>query len=85
MNPREAKCMDTHETELRLAHDLINKLSVVVGRCDLLVAKIPKDSPLLRHVLSIHEIAQSMAKDLVHFQDDLVRSRKPNAREESVA
>jgi len=78
MNLAEAKSMDTCETERRLAHDLINKLSVVVGRCDLLIAKMPEDSPLLQHVHSIQEIAKSMATDLVHFQDDLARSRKPD-------
>jgi len=35
------------QPECPLAHNLINKLSTVIGYCDLMLDKAPPDSPLL--------------------------------------
>ena len=64
-----------YELDCPLAHDLINKLSVIVGTCDLLVEKAPEDSPALPQMLLIRNVARSMAADLGQFQCDLVRWR----------
>ncbi len=63
------------QPECPLAHKLINKLSVVVGSCDLLVESAPEDSPLLSRIILIRNTAQSMAADLAEFECDLVRRR----------
>jgi len=67
-----------YELDCPLAHNLINKLSVIVGTCDLLVEKAPADSPALPQMLLIRGVARSMAADLGQFQCDLVRLRTKN-------
>jgi hypothetical protein len=64
-----------YELDCPLAHNLINKLSVIVGTCDLLVEKAPEDSPVRPQMLLIQNVARSMAADLGQFQCDLVRLR----------
>jgi hypothetical protein len=53
-----------------LAHDLINKMSVIVGFCDLLNEKAQDDESAKRLAL-IHDIAESAAKELVRHQCQL--------------
>ena len=66
-----------------LAHELINKLSVVIGNCDLLFERTPEDWPLLRHLNIIRNTAKSMAADLADFQCEVVRLRTSNQTEEN--
>lgn len=68
------------QMEPPLAHDLINKLSVIVGYCDLLVEKTPDDPSVQRQAQLIRSTARSMAADLARFQCDLVRLRTGNAQ-----
>jgi hypothetical protein len=67
-----------YELDCPLAHNLINKLSVIVGICDLLVEKAPEVSPARPQMLLIRNIAWSMAADLGQFQCDLVPLRTRN-------
>jgi hypothetical protein len=67
-----------HEPECPLAHHLIDKLSTVIGNCDLVLEKAPEDSPFLRQMLLIRNVAKSMAADLAKFQCDLVSLRIRN-------
>lgn len=73
-----------HQLECPLAHTLVNKLSVVVGNCDLLIEKTPLDSPLIPRMKLIRETAQSMAADLLEFQFDLERKCLEKMRRDSV-
>lgn len=50
------------------AHDLINKLSVVVGHCDLLKNHAPADLECQRRLAAIREIASGMATQLADYQ-----------------
>jgi hypothetical protein len=70
-----------HEPECPLVHQLINKLSVIVGNCDLLVEKTPQDSPLLPRMLLVQSIAKSMAADLAQFECDLLKQRMQTREE----
>jgi hypothetical protein len=54
--------------DYHLAHDLINKLSVIVGTCDLMAQKTPESSPTLQPMLLIRNVARSRAADLGQFQ-----------------
>lgn len=54
--PYQPKCL--------LAHDLINKLSVIIGRCELLQEEIPKDSSVSTQLSLVREVATAMAVDL---------------------
>jgi hypothetical protein len=50
-----------------LAHELVNNLAVVVGRCDLLSdGDLPESST--KHVQEIRQTAKSMALKLNHHQ-----------------
>jgi len=51
-----------------LAHSLLDKLTVVVGYCDLLLEKDSMDATSLRHVRLILQSAQSMAVELHNLQ-----------------
>ena len=64
-----------YQLDCPLAHDLLNKLTVIVGTCDLLVEKTPENSPSLAQMLMIRNVARSMATDLGQLQCDLVRLR----------
>jgi len=64
-----------YQPECPIAHDLINKLSVIVGYCDLMVKTIPEDSPLLKQIQAVQDIAEAMTADLVKFQCELIRLR----------
>jgi hypothetical protein len=44
-----------------VAHDLINKLSVIIGHCDLLEEEEPEDSACLDRLRRIRDIAKGMA------------------------
>ena len=60
-----------HQPSCNLAHDLVNKLSIIVGNCDLIEGKA-EDSPVCRHRLQIiRRVAMEMAKVLQHHQCDL--------------
>ena len=67
-----------YELDCPLAHNLINKLAVIVRTCDPLVEKAPEDSRARPQMLLIRNIARSMAADLGQFQWDLVRRRTRN-------
>lgn len=72
-----------HRPECPLAHALINKLSTVIGNCDLLLEKAPQDSPLLPRMKLIRDTASSMVADLVKLECDLARRREENKRKAS--
>jgi hypothetical protein len=74
-----------HQPECPLAHKLINKLSTVIGNCDLIVEKTPGDSPILQRMLLIRDTAKSMAADLAEFQCELARRRAEERQRASVA
>lgn len=51
-----------------LAHQLINKLSVIVGLCDLEQQKANSDRELANHLQTIHDIAFTATERLVEHQ-----------------
>jgi len=55
----------------------MNKLSVLIGQCDLLMEKTPQDSPTMKHALTIQIIAKSMAEEIKGLQSDLGRFQIP--------
>jgi hypothetical protein len=74
-----------HQPSCNLAHDLVNKLSIIVGNSDLMKEKT-EDSPFCRQRLQIiRSISMEMATALQHHQCDLevlIRdaARKPVTR-----
>jgi len=57
-----------YEPTCLLAHNLINKLAIIVGRCDLLRAKTPEESECYERLLSIQDLAKSMAEEITNHQ-----------------
>lgn len=57
-----------HELTRSLVRDLVNKLAVVVGYCDLLSEHLMEGSRSATHLGAIHELAQKMAKELKEYQ-----------------
>jgi len=51
-----------------LAHDLVNKLSVIIGHCDLLGAKAEPGTECVKRPTAIHDTAKSMATELTNHQ-----------------
>jgi light-regulated signal transduction histidine kinase (bacteriophytochrome) len=52
-----------------LAHNVVNKLSAIIGFCDLLIEKAEKqDAECARRLTIIHELAKSAAKELTDHQ-----------------
>jgi hypothetical protein len=51
-----------------LAHSLINKLSIIVGRCDLLREEALEESECYQSLMSIQEVARSMAEEITQHQ-----------------
>jgi hypothetical protein len=68
MPPNKGK----HQPECPLAHTLMNKLSIIIGNCDLVVEKIPEDSPILKRMLAVQNTAKSMVADLVKLECELL-------------
>jgi hypothetical protein len=58
-----------------LAHELINKLSIVIGGCDLLVEQTPEDSPFRKQINTIRNTAKAMATDLAAFECEVISFR----------
>jgi len=56
-----------------LTHDLVNKLAVILGHCDLLGEHLRAGSPSGNRVGAIREIAQGMAKELNEYQCKLAQ------------
>jgi len=54
-----------------LAHEMINRLSVIVGNCDLMGTKIPADSECAKRLSAIRESARIMAAELNRHQCEL--------------
>lgn len=62
------KNLGTYQPNCRLAHDVINRLSVIVGYCDLLADETPEGSDCRKRLLTIRDLARLAATDLTEHQ-----------------
>lgn len=65
-----------------LAHRLLDRLTVIVGHCELLIATSSATSVLPQRLQVIQEAAQSMAAELKDYQCELIALHK---RQENAA
>lgn len=72
-----------HQPECPLVHALINKLSAVIGNCDLILENTPEDSQQLARIKLIRDTVKSIVAELVKFQCDLVRRHVEKTRRAS--
>jgi hypothetical protein len=56
------------ELTCSFVHDLVNKLAVIVGHCDLLSDNLKQGSQSAKRVIAIQEIGRGMAKELNEYQ-----------------
>ncbi len=75
----EESSRNNYQPDCPLAHDLINKLAVIVGHCDLLVEQTPENSPLFKETLLVRDLAKAVGSELGQLQCDLARLRNTNA------
>ena len=57
-----------HQPACMFAHSLVNKLSGIVGNCDLLYEKTEKGTDYARRLAVIRDLAESAAKELANHQ-----------------
>jgi|HubBroStandDraft_1064217.scaffolds.fasta_scaffold00024_62 hypothetical protein len=60
-----------HEPDCVLAHDIVNKLSVIIGNCDLLSEQVQPGSEFAKRLRLIHDVAQGIARELNEHQVEL--------------
>jgi len=57
-----------YQPSCTLAHELINRLSIIIGNCDLLKEDLPGDSEGAKRLCLIKDVAKSMAQDVQRHQ-----------------
>lgn len=61
-------------------HDLVNKLAVIVGHCDLVSDHLKEGSQCAKRVSAVQDIAREMAKELNEYHGQVleaVEAREP--------
>ena len=61
----------TNQPACIFTHELINRLSVIVGNCDLLKEDLPEDSQGAKRLCLMKDVAKSIAEDLQKHQTSL--------------
>ncbi len=64
-----------------LAHQLINRMSMIVGFCDLLAEEAPESPECLRRLRQMRDIAASAAEELSRHECELETIMTPTALE----
>lgn len=63
-------------------HDLVNKLAVIVGHCDLLSDHLKDGSQCAKRVSAVQDIAREMAKELNEYHEQVLEAaRRPGTKE----
>ena len=75
-----------HQPACLVAHDVVNKLSAIIGFCDLLQESVVQQNPECNQRLGlIHDLAQSAAKELVeHLSHRSTENQSREMQEEVV-
>jgi hypothetical protein len=60
-----------YQPSCNLAHGLVNKLSVIIGYCDLLKDEAPEDSECQKRLDAVRAITKDMAAELLRHQCDI--------------
>jgi hypothetical protein len=79
VNGMESSTKESDEAACLLAHEIIEKLTVIIGNCDLLSAKAQAGSECATRLGLIHDTAKEIAKELGDRQCrllDAVRSSR---------
>jgi hypothetical protein len=66
--------------ETTLTHELLNRLSIIVGNCDLVSEKTPEGSENRKLLSHIRENAKMIALELRHHQSGLNVKYRPTGK-----
>lgn len=69
----------------RFVHDLINKLAVIIGHCDLLKEDLRAGSQCTERLDVIHSVAAQIARDLNEHQRQISDSTRRPVQKQEVA
>lgn len=73
-----------YQPSCMLAHQLINRLTVIVGFCDLLEGEALETPECLRRLRQMREIASSAAEELIRHQCRLDAVTQPESSQDAV-
>lgn len=59
---------ERHQPACLAAHNLVNKLSIIIGNCDLLIEKTEAGTEYARRLAVIREVADAPVKELAEHQ-----------------
>lgn len=62
-----------HQPACLVAHNLVNKLSAIIGHCDLLSQNAAEGTECAQRLNMIHDLAKSAAKELTDFQKQITQ------------
>lgn len=62
---------DQHQPPCMVAHDLVNKLSVIISHCDLLLEITERETEYAMRLALIRSVADTAAKELAEHQRQL--------------
>jgi hypothetical protein len=72
---------ERHAPACMLAHQMINKVSAIIGHCDLFLEKTEPGTPHANRISVIREIAQTAVKELVEHQQQVeAETQRSNRR-----
>lgn len=76
--------LEKYQPSCFLAHELVNKLAVIVGHCDLLEGYVPEDAQECKNrIQAITELAKGMAEELSRHQCSIDAATKAAAKKSS--
>ena len=68
MSSRMTSKAERHQPVCNVSHYVINKLTAIIGNCDLMLEKMEKGTEHARRLAVIREIANETAKELTDHQ-----------------
>ena len=76
---------ESYQPTCLFAHHLINKLSTIVGSCDLASEQVEPGTEYAKHLALIRDTAKEMARELVVHQCQLTEAGREEVQEHLVA
>ncbi len=74
--PKKRSTGKDDKSDFLFAHNMINRLAVIVGHCDLLKELLVEDAKHMNHVDLIKKNALSMAEDLKDYQRSIATMKR---------
>ncbi len=76
---------ERHQPACMVAHDLVNKLSDIVGHCDLLNEMTEQGTEYARRLAIIKDLAKSAAKELAEHERQVAEAARRPAKPRKLA